>query len=103
MENENIESHLLNSENQKRLYLLQSWYGSKDYKKFLINHPIKDESKYDWAISQMGDWFNSINLNSAPKLFINGYPLPDPYSVNDLNEFLSLLIDHFKTEMSNPY
>lgn len=72
---------------------LNDWYLSekKDYNEFMNNHPIDKDSLSDIdKIKLMRDWCVKVNITFTPTFFINGYQLPEMYSVSDLKYFLSV-------------
>ncbi len=40
-------------------------------------------------IDAMDKWCNAMEIKTTPTIFINGYQLPDAYSIEDLQYFLS--------------
>jgi len=36
----------------------------------------------------MRQWVETVGIQSTPTIFINGYKLPDPYNIGDLQYFL---------------
>jgi len=72
---------------------LNDWYLSeiKDYNKFESCYPIDTESFSDTnKIKVMYDWCEKVNIAFTPTFFVNGYQLPEMYSVSDLKYFLSV-------------
>jgi len=72
---------------------LNDWYLSekKDYNEFKNHHPIDKESLSDIdKIKVMRDWCDKANIAFTPTFFINGYQLPEMYTVSDLKYFLSV-------------
>jgi protein-disulfide isomerase len=70
---------------------LDDWYLSekKDYDLFASKYPINGELlKQGDKIEAMSKWCKAMQINVTPTIFINGYQLPDAYSIEDLEYFL---------------
>lgn len=71
---------------------LDDWYLSKikDYDVFASKYPMKDELKrQDEKMKAMNQWCNEVQIDFTPTFFLNGYQLPENYSINELKFFLS--------------
>lgn len=73
---------------------LDDWYLSKkkDYTEFSLKHPI-DKSQLQVQtvpINDMRKWIDKFEIGFTPAFFINGHLLPDLYTVQDLEYFLSV-------------
>ncbi|SDX26913.1 Protein-disulfide isomerase [Hydrobacter penzbergensis] len=71
--------------------ILNDWYhsGSKDYEKFSLKHPINGKfPEQNEKLEAMDKWCNAMEIRHTPTIFINGYQLPDTYSIEDLQYFL---------------
>jgi uncharacterized membrane protein len=84
-------SHFLAIAEENNEHLLRTalhdWYTSKtrNYKNFAKKYPIGDLSMQAEKLRKMHDWCKSMKVEDrTPIYFINGYELPDIYSVNDL-------------------
>jgi len=70
---------------------LDDWYlaEEKDYDKFsqkyIINGELKQQEK---KIEAMDSWCKKMEVKFTPTFFINGYQLPNAYSIGDLQYFL---------------
>jgi protein-disulfide isomerase len=75
-------------------YLKQSlddWYlaDKKDYDVFAARYPMNGELKeQDEKVDAMDKWCKTIAIQFTPTIFINGYQMPDAYSIKDINYFL---------------
>lgn len=70
---------------------LDDWYLSetKDYELFAAKYPMNGElQKQGNKIEAMTKWCKEMDIGFTPTIFINGYQLPDAYSIEDLNYFL---------------
>ena len=70
---------------------LDDWYltETKDYEKFATKYPLNGELiKQDEEIKAMKKWCDKMEIKFTPTIFINGYQLPDAYSIEDLQYFL---------------
>jgi thiol-disulfide isomerase/thioredoxin len=70
---------------------LDDWYlaNKKDYDVFAAKYPINGElQQQDEKVDSMSKWCKTIGIQFTPTIFINGYQLPDAYSIVDLKYFL---------------
>jgi len=89
-------SHLLaineQSNNEENIRLaLDDWYlaDKKDYELFAAKYPMNGElAKQGYKMEAMDKWSKEMEIQFTPTIFINGYQLPDAYSVEDLQYFL---------------
>lgn len=87
--------HLLAIDAMKDRHLTRrafsSWYNSpeKNYRNFASLYPIEgDMEAYSESISAMEKWCELANITYTPTIFVNGYQLPEIYSLKDLNSIL---------------
>lgn len=79
-----------NSE-QKTKQALDDWYlaEKKEYDFFATKYPMNGElEQQGYKIEAMAKWCNETDITFTPTVFINGYQLPDAYSIEDLEYFL---------------
>ncbi len=70
---------------------LDDWYlaDNKDYDVFASKYPMNGELSIQGdKIEAMSKWCTQMDVNATPTVFINGYQLPDAYSIEDLQYFL---------------
>jgi len=70
---------------------LDDWYltKTKDYDAFAAKYPMNGELKQqDEKVDAMAKWCKKMGVQFTPTIFINGYQLPDAYSIEDLQYFL---------------
>lgn len=70
---------------------LDDWYlqEEKDYPGFAAKYPMNGElEKQGQKIDAMDKWCAKNSIQATPTIFINGYQLPDAYSIEDLRYFL---------------
>jgi uncharacterized membrane protein len=70
---------------------LDEWYLKtvKDYSNFANKYPMNGEiAKQQGKIEAMDKWCNAMGIQFTPTFFVNGYQLPDVYSISDLKYFL---------------
>lgn len=70
---------------------LDDWYlpKNKDYTQFAKKYPINGELiKQEHKIEKMAKWCKAMDVFATPTFFIDGYELPDAYSIEDLQYFL---------------
>ena len=81
-----------NSGDQQKLKKsLDDWYlpDKKNYDLFAAKYPMNGELLQQGnKLEAMEKWCNEMKVNATPTIFINGYELPDAYSVEDLQYFL---------------
>ncbi|WP_126248403.1 vitamin K epoxide reductase family protein [Chitinophaga rhizosphaerae] len=71
---------------------LDDWYlpESKHYENFATKYPMEEElAAQENKVKAMREWCNNMKIDATPTFFVNGYKLPDIYSVNDLKYFLA--------------
>jgi hypothetical protein len=71
---------------------LDDWYLAKEknYEQFALKYPLNGEvDKQAIAVEKMNDWCTKTAITFTPTIFINGYQMPDVYSVKDLKYLLS--------------
>ena len=72
---------------------LDDWYlaEKKDYTVFASKYPLNGELKLQGdKIKAMREWCDKTGIAFTPTFFVNGYQLPEIYSVADLKYFLSV-------------
>ncbi|MDP3912923.1 MAG: thioredoxin domain-containing protein [Bacteroidota bacterium] len=72
-------------------HAMDDWYlaEKKDYERFASKYPINGKlEKQGNKINAMFKWCNNMEINFTPTIFINGYQLPEPYNIEDLQYFL---------------
>ncbi len=75
----------------KTTQALDDWYlpKEKDYAIFNKKYPLNGElSKQGNKIEAMDRWCKALEIKATPTILINGYQLPDAYSIEDLQYFL---------------
>lgn len=81
-------------DNAEMIKALDDWYLPKiqDYNQFARKYPTNEKVllSQDIKVREMRAWCDAIEIGFTPTFFINGYQLPDMYSVADLRYFLSV-------------
>lgn len=70
---------------------LDDWYMAKkkDYEVFAAMYPMNGELKeQESKVERMYEWCQAMDIHFTPTIFINGYQMPDAYSLKDINYFL---------------
>jgi protein-disulfide isomerase/uncharacterized membrane protein len=70
---------------------LDDWYlpKEKDYEIFAEKYKMNGELAMQGnKMVQMKNWCKIMDVSATPTIFINGYQLPDAYSIEDLQYFL---------------
>ena len=89
-------SHLL-AINSKGDYMvtqeaLDMWYTTeeKNYAVFADRYPMNgDLDQQEEKLLAMKEWFEKEGVTHTPTIFINGYKLPDEFSIEELKEILA--------------
>lgn len=71
---------------------LDAWYSSpeKDYEKFAAKFPVKVSLKdQQEKVNAMNQWVREAGIAFTPTIFINGYRLPEDYSIEDLKNIMN--------------
>lgn len=71
---------------------LNAWYGQdkKEYGSWAAAFPATVElARYGAITGEHYDWCRRIGVNATPTLYLNGYPLQEPYRVEDLRWLVS--------------
>jgi len=82
-------------ENQDEKLLTQAlndWYGAKEknYDSFAIKYPLQKQTTDQASkVDAMYAWCTDMNIRFTPTYFIDGYQMPEAYSIQDINYFLS--------------
>lgn len=72
---------------------LDDWYlaDTKSYSLFAQKYPMDEELKQqNTKVEAMDRWCKTTEIAFTPTFFVNGYQLPEMYSVSDLSYFLSV-------------
>jgi len=70
---------------------LDDWYlaEKKDYEIFANKYPMNRELLMQGTkLAAMEGWCRQMKIMATPTFFVNGYQLPDAYSIEDLKYFL---------------
>ena len=70
---------------------LDDWYlaEKKEYEAFALKYPMNGQLlKQGHKMEAMNKWCKEMKVEVTPTIFINGYQLPDAYSIEDLQYFL---------------
>ncbi len=70
---------------------LDDWYlaETKNYDAFATKYPVDKELKLqDKKITAMHNWCTENDISATPTLFVNGYSLPENYSIEQLKIIL---------------
>lgn len=70
---------------------LDDWYNAekKDYDFFAAKYPMNGELKQqDEKINAMDNWCREAGIAATPTIFVNGYQLPENYTISELKNIL---------------
>ena len=70
---------------------MDDWYlpEKKDYELFAAKYPMNGELLQQGnKIEAMDKWCKAMDIKATPTIFLNGYQLPNAYSIEDLQYFL---------------
>lgn len=73
--------------------VLHDWYSDpkKDYERFAARYPVAEQLASEMGgalLIQMSDWCEMAEIRGTPTLYLNGYKLPEQYSINELKTIL---------------
>lgn len=77
--------------------LLEDWFSSMDPNLFIARHKIEVPEEVEIIQGIELDhykWTTKNRISQTPSFFLNGYPLPRDYSINDLSMLLPGLISY---------
>jgi hypothetical protein len=95
---QNISEKVNQSANTENL--LRNWFDVMDLGKFKAQYPISEISDMvDHLAASHERWIETYGINQTPAFFVNGYKLPKPYNIDNLNGLVSGLSHSF--EMHN--
>ncbi|WP_209332815.1 DsbA family protein [Lunatimonas salinarum] len=69
--------------------MLDRWYTAekRDYAVFANRYPMNGELNHQQEkLQAMKTWCEKERVTHTPTIFINGYKLPDEYSIADIKE-----------------
>lgn len=70
---------------------MDDWYqlGKKDYEVFAAKYPVNGQlNEQEVKIDRMKKWCDEAEIAFTPTIFINGYRLPETYSIEELKNIL---------------
>jgi protein-disulfide isomerase len=69
---------------------LNDWYRQewKDYEAWAKLHPVGEEQTEDTSLEKQREWCRMAEVRYTPTILINGYKLPELYSLEDIKYFL---------------
>ncbi len=70
---------------------MDDWYqpGKKDYEAFATKYPVNGKlNEQEEKIDRMKKWCDEAEITFTPTIFINGYRLPETYSIEELENIL---------------
>lgn len=79
---------------------LDEWYlpENKDYREFANKYPLNGELQHQGhKLQAMEKWCREMKITFTPTFFLNGYQLPEMYTIADLKYFLSIQEDGEET------
>lgn len=83
----------LHDKNPKRAAeALSAWYGQdkKEYTSWAAAFPVTEElARYDATTEEHHNWCQRTGVDATPTLYLNGYPLPEMYRLEDLRWLIS--------------
>jgi len=77
--------------NQSAATALNSWYQNeeKDFLKWTELNPAEVNEEVSSVTTKQRNWCESIDIAYTPTIFINGYKIPEPYQLEDIEHLLS--------------
>jgi thiol-disulfide isomerase/thioredoxin len=84
---------LLESEDKEyRKKVLYDWYRLMDIDKFSQLYPLEQPPDVKAGLLALQQWKSSAKIKFTPTVFINGYELPDQYSIYDLPVYINRMM-----------
>jgi|GEM_PF-2324765 len=81
----------LQANNEQRLSIVENWFKSPDLNKLKVEYKNVEALQIP-ALQKSEQWFKDAGIKQVPTLFINGFPFPQPYNLNDLKTLLPKLL-----------
>lgn len=85
--------------------ILDYWYKTKDIKQLTKRYPLKSVNnivEFQHIINQYLKWAFEMEIRNTPSLFVNNFPLPQNYSVDDLLSIISPFSEMlYRNEINN--
>ncbi len=87
---------------QLTLDLMHDWFTIWDLQKFEKKYQFQtDVKELEMLVSLHYAWTDEVNITSTPAFFINGYELPNEYSIDDLFAMAPSLADMISRSTKN--
>lgn len=70
---------------------LDEWYQlahNAGYQHWADKFPVEEDARSKLIIEKQKDWCQQANVRFTPTIFINGYKMPNPYTIDDLQYLL---------------
>jgi hypothetical protein len=81
-----------NDQTEQTEKLLQDWFELADLNAFREKYPLPvngQNKELETLAVQHSVWFEKADIKGTPTFFVNGYPLPGQYRVEDLRYLVS--------------
>ena len=70
---------------------LNAWYttSNRDYEEWAKYYPVQIDAETETAIGKQREWCKIADITHTPTILVNGYKLPDPYRLEDLENLIA--------------
>jgi hypothetical protein len=86
--------------------VITDWFDTKDIHGFSLKYSIHkwglDRNNIKEQLAWHDNWVQLANITHTPTLFLNGYEMPDTYSVDDLKAMIPGLAESLPKLESKP-
>jgi Vitamin K epoxide reductase family/Thioredoxin len=76
------------------VHLLHDWFAHSNLDKFKSQYPIIEPLDINDLLEQHYHWSKNSKIQHTPTIFINGYELAAPYSIDFLAQFSEALVEY---------
>ena len=70
---------------------LNEWYAenNRNYDNWALKYPVSFNSEMREVSKKQRDWCNMVGITFTPTIFVNGYRLPEPYTLEDVKYLIN--------------
>ena len=68
---------------------LSDWYESRNYAVWSKQYPLQEPADVDGILSAQADWCEQERITQTPLVLVDGYELPEPYGIENLQTLLT--------------
>lgn len=83
-----VAKHILSMPSETRNKALLFWFNNHNYESLVNKYPSIGNENSELVLNEQYRWAIRENISRTPTLFVNGYPLPEYYGVEDVINFI---------------